>query len=77
MDEITFKQASFGSSLTGQIGVIGKRISSRAYLTYERGLTATTIGITKLNYSLTPRITIVTQAGEDSAVDLFYSVQFD
>ncbi|MDV6340530.1 translocation/assembly module TamB domain-containing protein [Nitrosomonas sp. Is24] len=77
VDEITFKQASFGSSLTGQIGVIGKRISSRAYLTYERGLTATTVGIAKLNYSLTPRITIVTQAGEDSAVDLFYSMQFD
>ncbi|NBQ71118.1 MAG: hypothetical protein EBU46_20715, partial [Nitrosomonadaceae bacterium] len=77
VDEITFKQASVGSSLTGQIGVIGKRISSRAYLTYERGLTATTVGIAKLNYSLTPRITIVTQAGEDSAVDLFYSMQFD
>lgn len=57
--------------------MIGKRISSRAYLTYERGLTATTMGIAKLNYNLIPGITIVTQAGEDSAVDLFYSVQFD
>lgn len=77
VDEISFKQASAGSSLTGQIGVVGKRISSRAYLTYERGLTTSTIGIAKLNYNLTPRITIVTQAGEDSAVDLFYTVQFD
>ncbi|MBS0587233.1 MAG: translocation/assembly module TamB domain-containing protein [Proteobacteria bacterium] len=77
VDEITFKQASVGSSLTGQIGVIGKRISSRAYLSYERSLTATTMGITKLTYNLTPKITVVTQAGEDSAADLFYTIQFD
>lgn len=77
VDEITFKQAGVGSSLTGQIGVIGKRISSRAYLSYERSLTATTMGITKLTYNLTPKITVVTQAGEDSAADLFYTIQFD
>lgn len=77
VDEITFKQASAGSSLTGQIGVIGKRISSRAYLSYERSLTATTMGITKLTYNLTPKMTVVTQAGEDSAIDLFYTIQFD
>lgn len=77
VDEITFKQAGVGSSLSGQIGVIGKRISSRAYLSYERGLTATTMGITKLTYNLTPKVTVVTQAGEDSAVDLFYTIQFD
>lgn len=77
IDEITFKQASPGSSLTGQIGVIGKRISSRAYLSYERSLTATTMGITKLTYNLTPKVTVVTQAGEDSAIDLFYTILFD
>jgi len=57
--------------------VIGKRISSRAYLSYERSLTATTMGITKLTYNLTPKVTVVTQAGEDSAIDLFYTIQFD
>jgi translocation and assembly module TamB len=77
VDEITFKQAGVGSSLSGQIGVIGKRISSRAYLSYERSLTATTMGITKLTYNLTPKVTVVTQAGEDSAIDLFYTIQFD
>ncbi|MCW5608804.1 MAG: translocation/assembly module TamB domain-containing protein [Nitrosomonas sp.] len=66
-----------GSTLSGQIGTIGKRISSRAYLSYERGITATTAGITKLTYTLTPSITVVTQAGEDSAVDLFYTFRFD
>ncbi|WP_177166649.1 translocation/assembly module TamB domain-containing protein [Nitrosomonas sp. Nm51] len=65
------------STLGGQIGTVGKRLSSRAYLSYERGITAATAGITKLTYSLTPKITVVTQAGEDSAVDLFYTFRFD
>ena len=77
VDEITVRQAGIGSSLTGQIGVVGKRISSRMYLSYERSLATTTMGITKLTYSLTPKITIVTQAGEDNAADLFYTIQFD
>ena len=65
------------STLSGQIGTIGKRLSSRAYLSYERGITTTTAGITKLTYSLTPKINIVTQAGEDSAIDLFYTFRLD
>ena len=77
VDEISVKQAGVGSSLSGQIGVVGKRISSRAYLSYERGLMSTAMGITKLTYNLTPKVTIVTQAGEDNAMDLFYTIQFD
>jgi len=77
VDEISFKQAGLGSSLSGQIGVVGKRISSRIYLSYERSLATTTMGITKLTYNLTPKLTVVTQAGEDSAIDLFYTFQFD
>ncbi|HQU98768.1 MAG TPA: translocation/assembly module TamB domain-containing protein [Nitrosomonas sp.] len=77
LDEISFKQAAPGSSLTGQIGIVGKRISSRIYISYERSLLTNTMGITKLTYSLTPKITIVTQAGEDNAADLFYTLQFD
>jgi len=77
LDEISFKQATPGSSLTGQIGVMGKRISSRIYISYERSLLTNTMGITKLTYSLTPKISIVTQAGEDNAADLFYTLQID
>lgn len=77
LDEISFKQATPGSTLTGQIGVVGKRISSRIYISYERSLLTNTMGITKLTYSLTRKISIVTQAGEDNAADLFYTLQFD
>lgn len=77
VDEISVRQAGNDSPLTSQIGTVGKRISSRAYLSYERGLTTANIGITKLTYSLTPKINVVTQAGLDSAVDVFYIFQFD
>lgn len=78
VDEISVRQgAGDGSPLTSQIGTIGKRISSRAYISYERGLTAANIGITKLTYELTPKVNVVTQAGLDSAVDVFYIFQFD
>ncbi|WP_299073033.1 translocation/assembly module TamB domain-containing protein, partial [uncultured Paraglaciecola sp.] len=78
VDEISFRQGSSGSNpLTSQIGTVGKRISSRVYLSYERGLTTANIGITKLTYKLTPKVNVVTQAGLDSAVDVFYIFQFD
>lgn len=80
VDEISFRQDTSSTSsnpLANQIGTIGKRISSRAYLSYEHGLTTTNIGITKLTYGLTPKINVVTQTGLDSAVDVFYVFKFD
>ena len=55
---------------------VGKRLSDRAYITYEQGLTAVA-GITKLTYNLTPKITVVTRAGLDNAIDVFYTLRFD
>jgi len=77
VDEISFRQGETGNPLGSQIGTIGKRLSSRAYISYERGLTTTTAGVTKLTYNLTPKITVVTQTGVDSAVDMFYTFRFD
>lgn len=84
VDEFSIRQqatdtttGTTGSALSSQIGVVGKRISSRAYLSYERGLTTAAAGITKLTYSLTRNITIVSRAGDDNAIDLYYNFQFD
>ncbi len=77
VDQISFRQGETGNPLGSQIGTIGKRISSRAFISYERGLTTTTAGVTKLTYNLTPRIKIETRAGIDSAVDMFYTFRFD
>ncbi len=69
-------QASNESALATQIITVGKRLSSRVFLSYERGVTAVA-GVTKLSYTLTPRINIVTQAGLDNAIDVFYTFSFD
>lgn len=79
VDELSFKQgdSSGGSPLASQVGVIGKRLSTNLYLSYERGITSTTAGVAKLTYNWTPNISIVTQAGDDSAGDIFYTFKFD
>ncbi len=65
-----------GSGLEGSVLTLGKRLSSRVYLTFERGLTGAS-NIAKLRYSLTPRWSLETQAGSDTALDLFYTLSFD
>lgn len=77
VDEFSIRQQASGNPLTSQIGTVGKRLSSRAYLSYERGLTTAAMGITKLTYSLTRNISIVTSAGDDNALDVFYTIQLD
>jgi translocation and assembly module TamB len=75
VDELSIRQAG-SDALMGQIGVIGKRLSKRAYLSYEQGMTAV-VGVTKLTYTLTPHITLVTRAGFDNAIDVLYTLRFD
>jgi translocation and assembly module TamB len=62
--------------LSSQIITVGKRLSSRAFISYSQGVTAVA-GITKLTYTLTPRVNIVTQAGMDNAIDIFYTFNFN
>ncbi|MDP2143242.1 MAG: translocation/assembly module TamB domain-containing protein [Gallionella sp.] len=81
IDELSLRQgesAQGGSDnpLSSQIATVGKRLSSRAFLSYEQGVTAVA-GVTKLTYTLTPRVNIVTQAGVESAIDVFYTFSFD
>ncbi|KIO49756.1 hypothetical protein SQ11_04190 [Nitrosospira sp. NpAV] len=78
VDELSVRQTRpmGGDVLMGQIGTVGKRLSNRAYISYEQALTAVA-GVTKLTYSLTPRFTVVTRAGIDNAIDVLYTMRFD
>ena len=75
VDELAIRQSGV-DALTGQVGVVGKRLSDKAYISYEQGLTAVA-GVTKLTYNLTPKITLVTRAGMDNAIDVLYTLAFD
>ncbi len=58
-----------------QVVTVGKRLSTRAYLSYEQGLTDAS-KVAKFTYTLTPRVTIVTQTGTEDSLDLVYSFRF-
>lgn len=65
-----------GSGLTTQIVTVGKRLSSRAHLSYEQSLDGAA-NIVKLTYSLSRRLSLIGRAGADNAVDLRYLFSFD
>ena len=75
VDELSLRQSETGDALQSQVFTVGKRLSSRAYLSYEQGLSDVG-GLTKFSYTLTPRITLVTRTGTEDAIDLFYSFRF-
>lgn len=62
--------------LEGTMLALGKRLSSRAYLSYEHGLTGAS-SLVKINYTLTKRISVQAQAGTTPAMDLFYTFRFE
>lgn len=82
LDELGVGQASGTSTAGAATGLqntvvtIGKRISSRAYLSFEQGA-GTATSLVKLRYKLNPRITLQFQTGTNNALDVLYTWAFD
>jgi translocation and assembly module TamB len=55
---------------------VGKRISSRLYLSFEQGA-ATATSLVRLRYKINPRVTLQLQTGTNTALDVLYSWAFD
>ena len=79
VDELSMHQSGSsngtGDALQSQVVTVGKRLTARAYLSYEHGF-ADPAGVTKFSYILTPRVTLVTRTGTEDAMDIFYSFRF-
>jgi translocation and assembly module TamB len=73
LDELGVSQAK---GLASTVVTVGKRISSRAYLSFEQG-TSTASSLVRLRYKLNPRITLQLQTGTNTALDVLYSWAFD
>ncbi|MDL2357353.1 MAG: translocation/assembly module TamB domain-containing protein [Pseudomonadota bacterium] len=73
VDELGLAQAK---GLETTVVTVGKRISARAYLSFEQGAT-TASSLVKLRYKLNPRITLQLQTGTNTAFDVLYSWAFD
>jgi translocation and assembly module TamB len=65
-----------GEDLTSTVVSVGKRLSSRAMLSYEQSLDGLS-QVVKVLYQLTPRIRLEAQAGQQSSFDAFYSREYD
>lgn len=73
LDEIGLKGVG---TLEGSVLTLGKRLSERAYLSYERGLTGLE-QLVRLTYRLSRRWSLKAQTGRENTLDLLYTVEFD
>ncbi|MDB5930833.1 MAG: hypothetical protein JWR60_2540 [Polaromonas sp.] len=78
LDELSFRGASNNSDGTTSGGAVtlGKRFSKNFYAAYERSISGA-LGTLFIFYDLSQRFTIRGQAGQQSAVDLIFTVPYD
>jgi translocation and assembly module TamB len=78
LDEFSVRGASQTNlaDLSGATVTVGKRLSRNFYVSYERSLTGA-LGTLFIFYDLSRRLTLRAQTGEQSAVDLVWTVPFD
>ena len=66
-----------GGGLETAMVTVGKRLSKRLYVSYDQALTNAAYVFTA-RYALSPRWSVQTQSGSrDTALDLFYTINFD
>jgi translocation and assembly module TamB len=77
LDELSLRAPS-GSGASASAGAItlGKRFSSNFYAAYERSLSGT-LGTLYLFYDLSQRFTVRAQSGEQTAIDLIFTVPYE
>ena len=78
LDELSFRgSASNADGTTSAAAVtLGKRLSRNFYVAYERSV-AGTLGTVYIFYDLSKRFTLRAQTGEQSAIDLIFTVPYD
>ncbi len=70
IDEVSLRQSD--GEVRETVITVGKQLSRRWYLGYERGVNATT-GTWQLIYRVAQRFTLRAQSGEDSALDIIWT----
>jgi translocation and assembly module TamB len=71
LDEVSLRQTEDGD-VRETVITLGKQLSRRWYVGYERGLNATT-GTWQLIYRIAQRFTLRAQSGQDNSVDLIWT----
>ena len=78
LDELSVRGAASNAdgSTSSATFTLGKRLSRDFYVSYERSLTGT-LGTLYIFYDLSRRVTVRAQTGEQSAIDLIFTVPYD
>jgi translocation and assembly module TamB len=78
LDELSFAGSATNADGTTSAAAVtlGKRLSSKLYLTYESSL-AGAMGTVSMFYDLSRRVTVRARAGEENAIDLIFTTTFD
>jgi translocation and assembly module TamB len=82
LDELSFRgsvtasASDPASTASGASVTLGKRLSKDFYATYQSSLNGT-MGVLYIFYDLSKRLTLRTQTGEQSAVDLIFTLRYD
>lgn len=75
LDDLSLRRGESGD-LQDTVVVLGKQLSKRWYVGYERGLNAAT-GSWQLIYRIARRFTLRLQTGEENALDLIWTWRWD
>ena len=67
--------AARGSTVSGQVLTVGKRLSTDTTLSFEQSLSGVE-QMVKLTHQLSRRLSVIGRAGTDNAVDLRWSLSF-
>ncbi len=77
LDSISLSSSpNSGNTVQQRIITLGKRVSSRLYVSYQQGLQNAAAAVV-LRYTLSPRLTVEAESGTRSVFSLFYNVNFD
>jgi translocation and assembly module TamB len=79
LDELSVRGIAAGNadgSAAGATVTLGKRVSRNFYVAYERSLSGA-LGTFHIFYDLSRRLTLRAQTGEQSAVDLIFTLRYD
>jgi translocation and assembly module TamB len=78
LDELSVRSQgdSADGNTTGATVMVGKRLARNFYVAYEQALSGA-LGSFQIFYDLTSRLTLRAQIGQQSVIDLIYTVRFD
>lgn len=67
---------SGGDTVGGQVLTLGKRLSSKLFLSVEQSLGGAA-SLVRLTYQLTERVSVVARGGTNNSADIYYTISFE